>query len=144
MNSLMKNFKVKRVIQGRLFRGIDLLKELTEIVKKEKIKNGIISGIGALSKATLGYYDQTEKKYVIHTFQKPLEILSLKGNISIKDGQPFLHIHVVLGDENLRSFGGHLFEGTEVFAFEFEIVEFEGEPFMRKFDQETGLYLWDK
>ena len=36
----------------------------------------------------------------------------------------------------------YLFEGSEVFAFEFEIVEFEGEAFQRGFDELTGLYLW--
>lgn len=70
-----------------------------------------------------------------------MEILSLKGNISIKDGEPFLHLHIVLSKEDFTCIGGHLYE-AEVFAFEFEIVEFEGNSFQRGFDEDTGLFLW--
>lgn len=144
MTWLIKNFKVKRIIQGRICKRADLIISLTEIVKKENIKAGVITGIGALSRVVLGYYDQNQKRYAVKTLEKPFELLSLKGNISVKEKQIFLHLHAVLGDENLSSFGGHLFEGTEVFAFEFEIIEFEGEEWIRRFDQETGLYLWTK
>lgn len=140
----LRNFKVKRVIQGRIYKGADLIESLTEIVRRENIKAGVITGIGALSRVVLGYYDQDQKRYFVKTLEKPFELLSLKGNISVKENQIFLHLHAVLGEENLNSLGGHLFKGTEVFACEFEIIEFEGEEWIRGFDQETGLYLWTK
>jgi predicted DNA-binding protein with PD1-like motif len=104
----------------------------------------MVSGIGAVTKATIGYYDQIKREYVIKSFNQPMEVLSLKGNISVKDGVPFAHLHVVLGKEDFTAIGGHLFEGSEVFAFEFEIVEFEGKVLQRGFDEQTGLYLWQE
>ena len=55
--------------QGRLFMGrfnfkSDLLLSLTDFCKKENIRLGICSVIGALSNVRLGYYDQDKKKYV--------------------------------------------------------------------------------
>jgi predicted DNA-binding protein with PD1-like motif len=137
-------YKAKRIIQGRVPKGEDLFKWLTEKVKELNIKAGMVSGIGAVTKATIGYYDQIKREYVIKSFNQPMEVLSLKGNISVKDGVPFAHLHVVLGKDDFTAIGGHLFEGSEVFAFEFEIVEFEGKVLQRGFDEQTGLYLWQE
>ncbi|MEN2995178.1 MAG: PPC domain-containing DNA-binding protein [Thermodesulfovibrio sp.] len=138
---MIKNFIVKRVFQGRLLKGQEIISEISNFLRENSIKAGLINGIGAVKKAKIGYYDQSEKKYIFHEFNEPMEILSLKGNISIKDGEPFAHIHVVFSKEDFSCIGGHLYE-AEVFAFEFEIIEFEGESFKREFDQETGLFLW--
>lgn len=67
---LARNFKVRRVIQGRIYKGADLIKSLTEIVKKENIKAGIITGIEALSRAVLGHYDQNQKRYIVKNTRK--------------------------------------------------------------------------
>ncbi|MGB9711260.1 MAG: PPC domain-containing DNA-binding protein [Thermodesulfovibrio sp.] len=138
---MLKKFSVKRVLQGRLFKGEEIVSGITKFLKENSITSGLISGIGAVKKARVGYYDQSEKEYVSHEFNEPMEILSLKGNISIKDGEPFAHIHIVLSKKDFSCIGGHLYE-AEVFAFEFEILELEGNSFIRGFDEETGLFLW--
>lgn len=139
---IIKEYRVKRIFQGRVPKGEDLFRWLTQKVNELGIKAGMVSGIGAVTRATIGYYDQIKREYVIKSFEQPMEVLSLKGNVSVKDGTSFVHLHVVLGKEDFTVVGGHLFEGSEVFAFEFEIVEFEGETFQRGFDESTGLYLW--
>ncbi|WP_353684251.1 PPC domain-containing DNA-binding protein [Thermodesulfovibrio sp. 3907-1M] len=138
---MIKKFSVKRVLQGRLFLGEEIVSGIVKLLKENAITSGLISGIGAVKKASIGYYDQSEKKYVSQEFNEPMEIVSLKGNISIKDGEPFPHIHIVLSKEDFSCIGGHLYE-AEVFAFEFEIIEMEGNSFIRGFDEETGLFLW--
>ena len=70
------------------------------------------------------------------------EILNLNGNISLKDGEPMVHAHIILADQNGNSFGGHLEEGTKVFASEIQIEEFSKPDKNRKYDQATGLTLW--
>jgi predicted DNA-binding protein with PD1-like motif len=72
-----------------------------------------------------------------------LEITSLTGNVSIKDGKPLVHVHVTLADKKGNAFGGHLAEGTIVFACEVCIQVFQGEPLKRGFDKTTGLPLWE-
>ncbi|MEJ5227583.1 PPC domain-containing DNA-binding protein [Thermodesulfovibrio sp.] len=138
---MLKEFKIKRILQGRLFRGDEIVASITNIAKEKGITAGLINGIGAVEMAKIGYYEQKTRKYMSQEFTEPMEILSLKGNVSIKDGEPFPHIHVVLSREDYSSIGGHLFE-AQVFAFEFEIIEFEGTAYERGFDEDTGLFLW--
>lgn len=138
---MIKNFNVKKVFQGRLLKGEEIISGLNKFLKENSIKAGLISGIGAVRRVKIGYYDQSEKKYISHDFNEPMEILSLKGNISLKDNEIFPHIHIVLSKKDFSCIGGHLYE-AEVFAFEFEIIEFEGNYFERGFDEETGLFLW--
>lgn len=133
----------KKVYMGRLPQGGDLLNSLTQFVREKGIKKGQVEAIGAVERAAVGFYDQETQKYKLVTFDKHMEILNLTGNISLKDGEPFIHAHVTLGDGEGRSFGGHLVEGTIVFAGEFIIREFDGKDLERKYDQDTGLTLWD-
>jgi len=37
------------------------------------------------------------------------ELLSMQGNVSVLDGKPFTHIHIVLSDDDHVVHGGHLF-----------------------------------
>ncbi|WP_028844487.1 PPC domain-containing DNA-binding protein [Thermodesulfovibrio thiophilus] len=138
---MIKNFNVKRIIQGRLCKGDEIISGLSSFLKDNSITSGIITGIGAVSFAKIGYYNQTERKYIAKEFNEAMEILSLKGNISIKDNEPFMHLHIVLSKDDFTCIGGHLSE-AKIFAFEFEIIEFEGISFERGFDSDTGLFLW--
>lgn len=139
---MLREYKSKSVVyQGNLNKGDKLLKGLTAVLKQNKIAAGIISGIGAISQARIGYFDQQTKKYEEKTFNESLEIVSLNGNISIKDGETFMHIHVVFTDKDLKALGGHLFDAV-VYVFEFGIVSLEGQPLVRKYDDDTGLFIW--
>ncbi len=138
---MFRDFKIKRVIKGRLLKGDEIISEITKILKEKSIKAGLISGIGAVSRAKIGYYDQKNRQYMWKEFKESMEILSLKGNISIKENEPFAHLHIILSREDYSSIGGHLFE-ADVFAFEFEIIELDGEAYERIFNEDTGLFLW--
>jgi predicted DNA-binding protein with PD1-like motif len=78
--------------------------------------------IGALSRAELGYYDQLSHEYGTFSLEEPVELASCYGNISMRDGRPFVHAHAVLSDRTGRTFGGHLTCGT-IFAAELYLVE---------------------
>ncbi len=136
-------YKRGRTFMGRIPYGEDVLDSLTGFVREKGIKKGRLQMIGAVQRAVVGFYDSRSGKYVDIVYDKSMEVLSLTGNISVKDGEPFVHAHVTLGDEQGRSFGGHLMGGTVVFAAEFIIEEFQGEDLERKHDQTTGLALWD-
>lgn len=132
-----------RKIMGRLTKGDDLLAALEAVSRAHHLTLGEVQAIGAVSKARVGYYNQGEQKYQFLELDRPLEILALTGNVSLKDGQPFVHAHVTLGDEAGNAFGGHLAEGTVVFACEFVMQEHRSEMvFQRALDEETGLFLW--
>jgi hypothetical protein len=139
------NVTEARKIMGRLHKGDDLLAALTKICEEQGILLGMVKAIGAVSKARIGYYHQDTRQYEWLNLDRHLEVLVLEGNISLKDGNPFIHAHVTLADGEGRAFGGHLAEGTMVFALEFVIQELKGERSLnRQMDEETGLFLWPK
>ncbi|MBI4797545.1 MAG: DNA-binding protein [Desulfarculus sp.] len=132
-----------KVLVGRLPKGSDLLEALTQLCQAAGIQMGRVQAIGAVTRARVGYYDQAARVYNFLDFNQDLEILALVGNVSLKDGRSFVHAHVTLGDAQGQALGGHLAEGCEVFACEYEIVEYQAErPLERAWDQETGLMLW--
>ena len=127
---------------GKLTHDADLLKELTSVCEKEGIRLGCVQAIGAVKKARLGFYDQQQRKCCFLEIDENLEITALIGNISIRDGKPMVHSHITLSDSKGRSFGGHLSDGTIVFACEFIITTCTGPDYFRDYDEETGLPLW--
>ena len=127
---------------GRLTHGADLLGELTRVCVENDISLGRVEAIGAVLKARIGFYNQSTRAYEFSTFNRPLEILNLTGNVSVRDEAPMVHAHITLGDHDGRVCGGHLAQGTIVFACEFIIQSIEGPACVRGFDQETGLPLW--
>ncbi len=128
----------------RLPKGADLLQEINAVCKQKKIRRGSVQVIGALECASLGFYLQDERRYVNHDIDENVEILCGLGNVSIKDGEPFVHMHLTLGKSDLSVIGGHTLPGCKIFAAELCIVELEGEELVRGMDDATGLPLWVK
>jgi len=140
---LLREVTAGRRLMGRLPQGADLLETLNDLCAKENITAGEVRAIGALTKAVLGFYNQQNREYEYLNLNRSLEIVSLIGDISLKDGRPFVHAHVSLGDERGQIWGGHLAPGSEVFACEAVLVQYQTDkPFERGFDQGTGLLLW--
>lgn len=141
----MTEFKLvhsREIIMGRLSRGCDLLEELTKVSTERGVNLGRIEAIGAVQKARIGFYNQESRLYQFNSFDHPLEIVKLIGNVSLKDGNPFVHAHITLSDESGKCYGGHLAPGTVVFACEFLLEALDGPAYNRCFDEETGLPLW--
>lgn len=125
----------------KLQRGDFVMSSLLEFFRQEKIDTGFIRAIGALKNVELGYFDFASKTYLRDEFPEAYELLSFQGNISLVEGTPFCHAHVLLGDRAFHTIGGHLFEAEVAVTFEALIEESSG-LIMRKFDPETGLKLW--
>ncbi len=141
----MAEYSIKRMMIGQIQRGADLYNSIMRIIQENGITIGRVTGMGAVQRARLAYYDQREMKYREVSFAEPMEIVSLYGNISIKDGKPFAHVHVTLTDEHGQAYGGHLLpDHTPVFACEVIIEEFDGKELVRTLDETTGLALWRK
>ncbi|OGN97212.1 MAG: hypothetical protein A2Z77_06500 [Chloroflexi bacterium RBG_13_51_36] len=126
----------------RLKHGADLIQSITELARNRGIEAGSFTAIGALQRARLGYYDQKNHEYREIKIDSPHEMASCVGNISLKDGEPFVHAHAVLADETGGTRGGHL-SGGIVFAAEVHLRQLEGPRLEREYDEATGLSLWD-
>ncbi len=135
-----------RFSRGRnfLFRvpeGRELLGFVNDFAKRNNILIGTISAIGSLRNPKIGYFDEEARQYRAIKLSGLYELVSLSGNISLKDGEPFAHIHVALGGPDGGLYGGHLVEG-EVFVAEVFLRELLG-PLLERKPQENGLTLWD-
>lgn len=136
----MDEFANKESYVVVLEHGSELHKALGEHARDHELASAWVEGIGAAERTTLGIYHLGEKQYTWKEFEAPLEILSLKGNLSWVDGEPFWHIHGVFSDENFTSFGGHVKELVVGATCELLITPLEV-PTTRVFDDETGLKL---
>jgi len=126
----------------RVKHDADLVQSITELAKNKRIEAGSFTAIGALKRARLGYYDQRSHEYQEIKIDSPHEMVSCIGNVSLKDGEPFIHAHVVLADEMGNTKAGHLLEGI-VFAAEVHLRQLEGTKLERKYDEVTDLSLWN-
>ncbi len=138
--------KYKKVSENKYFlrfeKGEEIVEKLNDFLLKEDIKSGILSGIGAFSKAILLIFDTSEKKYLEKEYVGDYEVAALCGNISMLSDKPFSHIHAVLGDKENVAFAGHLKAGyvggtCEVFLEVFDVV------IERKYSPQDGLNLLD-
>ena len=100
-----------------------------------------LNGIGALENPEIGYYSIVDKAYHRKHFKGKFELLSLIGNITIKEGKPFSHTHITFSDTNYQVFGGHLFDAKITAAGEF-LMQVGNDDINRKMNQEIKLHLW--
>ncbi len=126
----------------RLATGDDVYQEITRYVTDSGIRVATVNALGAVRRASLRYYDQSAKRYEDLVIDEPLEVVAAVGNVSLLDGAPFLHLHAAFSAEDGRGFGGHVNDGTIVFALEVHIAQLDGEPPVRLPDDCTGLTLW--
>ena len=105
---------VGRVIVAKIEPNEDLFDAIKELIKKHKIKSGLINVIGALKQFTIGYFDIEKKKYNFKTFDEDIELISCMGNIAFKDNEPIIHLHVSVGKDDYSIIGGHLSQPSVV------------------------------
>lgn len=119
-----------------------LVSGLLKFVKDHNIRPAWVQGLGAALWAEIGFYNLDTKQYVFKKIEKNLEIGNLTGNITWLDGQPLLHLHTVLADENLQTYAGHLKELAVGGTCEIHLKTFD-QAINRKQDATTGLNLLD-
>ena len=137
----MKSHKNNDSIYVKMEKGEEIIDSLQKIIKKYDINSGWINGIGLINKVRIGSYDVTTKSYDEIDFDDTYELTSFIGNITKKDGKPFIHAHISMSDHLCKAFGGHLFYATIGAAGEF-IIKVTDNIINRKFDGDTGLHLW--
>ena len=124
----------------RLDKGEEIIENITSFCKKNEIKSGYFSGIGAVDMAELSHYSVKNRKYSSRVIEKPLEISNLSGNITTMNGECYIHAHVTLGDKNMNAFGGHL-KMARISATAEIFITTINSIIERRFDMDTGLNL---
>ena len=136
----MREFNHRYVLS--LDNHVSIAEALMAFCNEKHITAGTVSGIGAISSATFRFLDPATKQYVDKTFDEQMEISSLVGNISEKDGKPYLHLHANFGRRDYTVVGGHLLSCVLNGACELFVTRFHCKV-GRRFDEETGLNLYE-
>jgi hypothetical protein len=124
-----------------LKKGDLIVEKLTEFVRSNSLKSGIILGIGALQKAELMLYDLENKKYITKTLDGPLEVGSFIAIIGKSpEGEAHIHPHITLSNKDFTCFSGHLKEGIVGATLEVSVIDSE-EEIKRYKNEEIGLNL---
>ena len=126
----------------RIETGEPVVATLIDFLRREGIGFANLSATGALSSARIGFWDPTQRDYVYRQSHEQLEIVSFVGNASLRDGEPFLHLHAGLGRSDLSVVGGHLEEAVVHPTIEVWLRT-EDLDVRRTTDPETGLDLLD-
>lgn len=137
-----REFTRGRRVVARLPHGGDLLEEIAAVADRHGMRAAELRAIGALQTARLSYYDQTAREYREFAVDRPVEVVSLLGTVSLRDGSTMVHAHAALAGADGACVGGHVAPGCVVFACELVLQELVGEPLEREYDEVTGLPLW--
>ena len=129
-------YSYKELSQGyyvlSLDNHVEIMEALAAFCGEKNILAGEISGLGATNDATFRY---------LKTFAEQMEITNLIGNISEKDGKPYLHVHVTASRSDYSCIGGHLLSARINGACELIVKTFP-EPIHRRHDPTTGLNMY--
>ena len=128
-------------IMLRIDKGEYVNKTILDVASFYNLKFGWINGLGAIMNPELGYYDLKNKEYIKKTIIGEFELTSLVGNLTLKEGDLFVHSHITFSDINFNAYGGHLFDCKIAVAGEFVVFRSPTE-INRIYDDEIGLYTW--
>jgi predicted DNA-binding protein with PD1-like motif len=120
--------------------GDEAYSGLVAFAKEHALGGARFTAIGAFRDVTLGYFDWEAKEYKKIPLNEQVEVLSLIGDVALKDGEPKVHAHVVVGRYDGTTRGGHLVEAHVRPTLEVVLIE-SPKHLQKEIDEESGLAL---
>lgn len=138
-----------RCVMGRLEKGEEVVRGLADLARFERIDAGFVRAQGAVEDAELSVYDAASRSYaplgLAGSVVRPAELVSLLGNVSLRDGAPEVRLWAVLAVPQPGAapavVGGLLVRAAAV-NVEFAIDVCDDGDLDRRLDPATGLALW--
>ncbi len=138
----MKTASTSAGLIVRLEIGDYILSSIETACSEHGIHNAEVTGLGSAEKLTLAHYRRDTKKFTERQLDGIYEVVSLIGNVSLVDGQPFAHCHIAVSDAAMTVFGGHLARGVCSATLELMIRPLPT-AFTKAYDDDIGLKLWN-
>jgi predicted DNA-binding protein with PD1-like motif len=114
---------------------------LKRFAKEQKLAGSSFQAIGAFSAVKLAWFNWETKQYQPSVeLEEQVELLSLVGDVALKDGEPQVHAHVVVGRRDGTAHGGHLMEATVRPTCELVLRE-SPVHLQKQVDAESGIAL---
>jgi predicted DNA-binding protein with PD1-like motif len=142
MNARLLSGDRERTIVVVFDTGEEVVGPLTNWAREQRIAGARLTAIGAFSDVVLGYFEWNRKDYKRISITEQVEVLSLVGNIAMKEAAPSLHAHVVVGKSDGTAHGGHLLEAHVRPTLEIMIEEVPA-GLRRTYDPAAALALLD-
>ncbi len=119
--------------------GDEIAAGLKAFAKEQKLAGSSFKAIGALSAVKLGWFNWETKKYETSVdLEEQVELLSVIGDVALKDGEPQVHAHVVVGRKDGSALGGHLQAATVRPTCELILTE-SPKHLQKQMDPEAGI-----
>jgi len=127
----------QREIAVRMVDGEDLVAGLLSISVDTA---AILGGIGMVRDARLAYWNGSA--YEEHAVPEPVELVSMQGNIALRDGERVVHCHVTVARRDGSVAGGHLVAATVANTVEIVLGKLDGIILERRIEPNglAGLY----
>ncbi len=120
--------------------GEEASETIQAFAREQRLTASQITAIGAFRDVVLGYFDLERKEYRRIAVDEQVEVVSLLGDIALKDDEPALHAHVVVGRSDGTAMGGHLLCAHVRPTLEVILTESPAH-LVRRHDPQTGLAL---
>jgi uncharacterized protein len=121
--------------------GDELATGLGRFATEQKLAGSSFKAIGAFSSVKLAWFNWQTKNYQPSVIlDEQVELLSLVGDIALKDGKPQVHAHLVIGKSDGTAHGGHLMEAHVRPTCEVILTE-SPQHLQKQIDPESGLAL---
>jgi predicted DNA-binding protein with PD1-like motif len=124
------------------YQGDEAFSGLLEFAEKYHVTSAHFTAIGALNKATLGWFDPQRKMYKKIPIDGQHEVIGMSGDIALYQGKPVVHTHMVVGSPDGTTRAGHVLDAYVSPTLEV-MVTVEPITMKKRFDPETDLTLID-
>ena len=114
---------------------------LEKFASEQKVSSASFKAIGALSFAKLGWLNWQTKQYEPSVvLNEQVELLSMIGDVALKDGVPQVHAHAVVAKRDGTAHGGHLLQAHVRPTCELVLTESPAH-LTKEFDPVAGIAL---
>jgi predicted DNA-binding protein with PD1-like motif len=125
-----------------LYQGDEAFSGLLEFAEKYQVTSAHFTAIGALSGATVGWFDPQRKMYKKIPIVGQHEVIGMSGDIALYQGKPVVHTHMVVGSSDGTMRGGHVLDAYVSPTLEV-MVTVDPIAMQKRFDPATDLTLID-
>jgi predicted DNA-binding protein with PD1-like motif len=124
------------------YQGDEAFSGLLEFAEKYHVTSAHFTAIGALNRATLGWFDPQRRMYKKIPIDGQHEVIGMSGDIALYQGKPVVHTHMVVGTSDGTTRAGHVLAAYVSPTLEV-MVTVDPIAMQKRFDPETDLTLID-
>ena len=124
------------------YQGGEAFSGLLEFAEKYQVTSDDFTAIGALNGPTLGWFDPQRKMYKKIPINGQHEVIGMSGDIALYQGKPVVHTHMVVGNSDGTTRGGHVLDAYVSPTLEV-MVTVDPITMQKRFDPATDLTLID-